>query len=410
MHEKWFWLMYRLARIQRAYTRQPEASVCHNVIRCTSAELELVSSSNIIFHVKTHAEDGYFMPIYKHRPMQTYLQTVANDYYMLLYPDCEAAQTERAAMLECFQDPQNVDRFVRMGSSTAPDSPLSQYLATGDPKVIGLEGFPRNGAAQKRLHAFITKYYGGARHAYLQNSQVGNGRWQTASTNRTMAVEKLAGILGLGQTIPHTEYCVLEVGGQQRCFGQFMACAPGADITQITPQQRKALLSPSLQRALNRLHLMDTLVYEMDHCPENYHLLIQDGKAKGISVFDNNAAQNFSILWNVSFETIIKCAPFIDANGYVDRPFVDKELADRVSQVTFGALYRGLKSHLSLLPIISLFVRCRRVSKAIRKSVAAGTVQALSPDQWSEKTLEAEQQWPHGKTYLHSFLRDCVHI
>ena len=410
MHEKWFWRLYRLARVQRAYTRQPEAAVFENVIRCTSEELELVSSTNIIFHVKTRSENGYFMPIYRHQDMRTYLQTVVNDYYMLLYPDCEAAQAEKAVILKCFQEPQNVDRFLQMGRSSTPGSPLSQYLDSGNPKLLGLEGFPRNESAKKRLFTFISKYYNGARHAYLQNSQVGNGRWQTAATNRTMAVEKLADSLGLFRMIPHTEYCVLEVGGHHCCFGQFMARAEGADITKITPQQRNELLTPALQRDLNRLNLLDTLVCEVDHCPENYNLVIQDGQAKGICVFDNNAERNFSILWNVSFETIIKCSPYIDAKGYVNRPYVDGKLADRVSQITFGEVYRALKSHLALLPIISLFVRIKRVDKAIRKSVAAGTVQSISADAWSEKTLETEQQWSHGKTYLHSFLKDCVHI
>jgi hypothetical protein len=283
-------------------------------------------------------------------------------------------------------------------------------MKTGNPKIIGLESFPDDEKANDRLRSFIRTFVCGAIHAYKQNSMVGNGRWQTAGANRTLAVEALAEILGLSYMIPHAEYRVLVVDGIYKCLGLYMECAPGQDLTTIPQEERRRLLSPQLQRELNRLSILDAITCENDHCPENYHLVIQQDRAEGISVFDNNSAQNFTLRWDVSVETILKCAPYVDSRGFLNRPYVDAQIVERVNQISFCELLRGLLPYLSFLPIFSLYIRIKRIQRAIQKSLAAGTIHSLRYEEWNEHTVEQELQLSQTKTYLHSYLYDCIHV
>lgn len=410
MDQKWFYRLYRIARLQRCYTKQPGAAALRNEMTCSRAEMELVSSTNIMFHIVTETENGFFAPIYQHRDMAAYLQQMTRDYYTFVCAEPELAASDMACVLKDLHDPDGLRRFSKMGSIWYPDSPLSEFMRSGDPSVIGLKSYPSDEAAIERLRVFIRRFAGGAINSYTQNATVRNGQWQTASANRTLAVEALAKILGISYMIPHAEFRTLVIDGKHRCLGLFMERAPGRDLTRITSEERQRLLSPQLQRELNRLSLLDALTGENDHCPENYHLLVHRDRADGIRVFDNNSMQTFNLQWDVSVETILKCAPYVNHQGLLNRPYVDAQMAERLGRISVWELFRGLRPYLSALPILSLWIRMGRIRKAIEKSVAMGSARSVGYEEWTGQMLEKELSLDQIKTYLHSYLSDCVHV
>lgn len=411
MTEQLYWRFYRLARLQCAYAKQPApAQIAQDTISCTRSEMELVSSSYIMFRIKTKGHDGFFSLIYRHTDLHAYLERVINDYYDFVCTEPDRAENDRALMLKTIADPERRARFYRMGNVWTADSPVLRFLKTGDPAQIGLACDASDPALIERLKVFVRKYAWCAVAAYKQADQSRKDTWQTASANRALATQSLAELLGISYMIPKAEYSWLEIDGKHRCFGLFTERAPGEDITQIPPQRREAILSPVLQRELNRLHMLDVLCTEKDHCPENYHVIVENGQVVGISVFDNNAGETFSIRRSVSFETYIRCVPLIDEQGTLDRPCFDAELADRIRRLSERDIRLALAPYLSSLPIRMLCARISRLNKAIAKSLQEGSTEAVGNDAWTPETLRRELQWPHGKTYLHSFLRDCVHI
>lgn len=410
MNQKWFSRLYRLAHLQRCYTKQPKDQDFQNVMTCTRSEIELVTSSNIMFHVTTETDNGFFAPIYQHRDLASYLKQVTRDYFSFISKERQFAHSDQEMILKALEDPDNLNRFAHMGSIWFPDSPLSQFMQTGDPKVIGLENFPSDEFSIDRLRIFVRKYASGALISYSQNSLTRNGQWHTAGANHALAVNALAKILGLSYMLPHAEYRVLVIDGAYRCFGLYTECAAGQDVTQITGPHRQRLISPHLQRELNRLNMLDVLTCEIDHCPENYFLIVQGNRATGISVFDNSSEQNFPIRRNVSFQTILKCAPYVDEQGFLNRPYVDAQVSDQLRQISLMDLFRGLKPYFNPLPIIFLYIRIRRVRKAIDQSLAAGSVCALGYEEWNDQTLNRELELSQTKTYLHSYLHDCIHV
>lgn len=409
MNAKWFWRLYRLAKVQRCYTKQPDEHAFQNVMTCSQSEIELVTSSNIMLHITTGTVNGFFAIIYQHRDIESYLEQVVRDYFSFICKDKRFARSDQETILKELAIPENRNKFWKMGSVWYSDSPISQFLRTENPGVIGLENYPSDKAAIDRLRTFVRKYASGAIGSYRQNALTKKNQWQTTCTNRTLAVEALAKTLGLSHMIPHAEYRTLIVDGQYRYFGLYMECAEGQDVTQIPGMKRQQILSPQLQCELNRLNMLDTLTGEIDHCPENYFVVVTGEHAVGINVFDNSSELNFPIQWNVSFETLLKCSPYIDADGYINRPYINAELANRLREISFKELYHALSPYLACVPVASLYIRVRRCRRAIQKSLRAGIVCAKAQDEWNEETLQEELRQTNLRTYLHSFLCDCIH-
>ena len=51
-----------------------------------------------------------------------------------------------------------------------------------------------------------------------------------------------------------------------------------------------------------------------------------------------------------------------------------------------------------------------RIRKAIEKSVAMGSARSVGYEEWTGQMLEKELSLDQIKTYLHSYLSDCVHV
>ena len=158
MNQKWYWRMYRLLRLQRCYTKQPDDYAFQKMMSCSRSEIELVTSSNIMFHIRTKTHDGFFAPIYQHNDKYSFLRKVIYDYYTFVCKNQQFAENDREIVLRLIEEPENLNSFFGMGSVWIAGSPISIFLKTGDPSVIGLGGYPTDSASVNRLFDFVRNY------------------------------------------------------------------------------------------------------------------------------------------------------------------------------------------------------------------------------------------------------------
>lgn len=219
----------------------------------------------------------------------------------------------------------------------------------------------------------------------------------------SFAVEKLAGILGLADMVPHTEYAKLLVDGEE-LRGTLQEPAKGECIIEIDTPERRAAITPSFQRAINRMNIMDVISHDADHSPNNYNVIFDSQrKAAGISCFDNNGVGSFPLSASICFETYKQCSAIVTADGSFNRPYVDGALKNTLQHIRLHDLL-SLKEHLRSLRILFVWFRIKRLVKVLS---GLSSDRILSEPDWSPSTIEKELSGQYGKTYLTGYLVDC---
>ena len=241
-------------------------------------------------------------------------------------------------------------------------------------------------------------------------SSENGGRYETMPTNTSLASERIAKLLGLGDLIPDSEYLYLKIDEEPLKYGLMTEPAPGICVIAVSSKEaRRNSITPALQRALNALHLLDTICYETDHHPSNYNVIFNErGAAVGISAFDNNGEGAFRFSRKISFKNNKGCSPLVDRNGNMNRPYLDADLVHNLATLTFSGTFAALKDCVPVASILFMWMRVTALRDAIRNSLRSGTAQLLRSEEWSEETVSEELSGQYGKTYLHSYIEDCV--
>lgn len=219
----------------------------------------------------------------------------------------------------------------------------------------------------------------------------------------SFAAEKLAGILGLSDMVPHTEFVRLSVNGKELC-GTLQEPAQGNCIIGIDTPERRTAITPSFQRAMNMMNMMDVISHDADHSPNNYNVIFDSQrKATGVSCFDNNGVGSFPLSASICFETYKHCSAIMNADGSFNRPYVDRALKNTLESIRLSDLLI-LKDHLRFLQILFVRIRIKRLIKALS---GLSSDRVLSEEDWNQATIEKELSGEYGKTYLTGYLVDC---
>lgn len=256
------------------------------------------------------------------------------------------------------------------------------------------------------LHVKTTEFEGYYHECELKAS----GNYDTIPTNTSLASERVAELIGLKNLIPNSEYLFLKIDDEPVKYGLMTEPSPGICVIAVSDKEaRRSSISPSLQRSLNALHLLDTICFETDHHPNNYNVLFDDsGAAIGISSFDNNGEGSFRFSRKVCFQNNKGCSPLVNEEGFFNRPYLDADLVQTLSNLTFHEVWSALNRDIPSMSILFLWLRMTEMKRAIRRSLQSGAAQLLKKEEWSSASIEAELSGQYGKTYLHSFVEDCV--
>ena len=383
-----------------------------NELYVQKKNLEIISCSNIVLHVQTDQKDGYLSECRTHLPIREYVERFVDDYFALFRTADEKAASDQAVIRKMLENPTDFEKFTRIGkSSPYYDSPYRRYLQTNDSEVVGLHLFDADKDQISRIRHFTERYAWPQLTAYFTNSDAKMGTYHCYTTAKVLATEAMARLIGLEDLIPHAQYVKLVVTDAENrvIFGNFMEKAHGICAMDIPGHQRRALLTPDFQRAMLNMNLLDVITHEQDHSPNNYNVVMDDsGLAAGISVYDNNGVGTFSMSIGIDYETYKRCSSFLRADGTVNRPCLDKTVANAVMLLTWKEVKDTLSPWLSKTAVWCTWNRIVALQRAIKRSIEINPDFLLDRESFAEESIEDELSGRYGKTYLVSFLQDCL--
>ena len=374
-------------------------------ITCQEGELKVLHQcSNNLYRVKTVEAEGYFRPVLPHTDLDTCVRKAVKDYFIVMYPEqsVEWVQLKKTlASKEAFR------RLLHVGNYSDPYSAARKFYLTKDTSVVGIETPSALVRGTEEWKAFIwnidhfLKYVMNTIGHHRRNRK--GGKWEFSNANRQMATEAMARLVGLGYMFPHSEFVMVTTPSGESMRGTLMANAEGELTEGITAERSKTACSPALQRELMKLNVLDTITYERDHRPGNYNIILDgEGKATGLSVFDNDAEMTFAPLpASTHSGSGSSCLVGVGIN----RPFMDADLANKIQLLKKEDVRKALKSYLNKIQIFMCWRRILSLKKAISiSSNREGFL--LKNEQWSEETVAIELSGKYGRTYLDTFVNN----
>lgn len=380
------------------------------VIKVQNQDITLVSCSNVVLKINTPDAAGYFTECRSHLPRKQYVYKLVNDYFDLMCDDKSGRQDKEVVLSSISDD----CRFRKLISSclnkASAGKDYAGFLKNNDGNLIGICTQHADEQQKQRIRSFVVRYL---RPHLIQHDSHKFMRYRyyhTRPTNKVLATEAVADLIGANELIPHAEYVKLEVNGlsDRALFGIFMEDARGICAMDIPPEVRRQKLTGKLQRSLIRLNLLDVICHDMDHSPNNYNVYTGDDEMlEGVHAFDNNDASTFSLRTSINFTTYKNCARIASDDGIILRPAVDIEIADKIMSLRKRAFYRSVFPYIGLLQAESAWQRIRKLQQSIVLTKKIRPEIFLEAHLFGEDTLNRELNGEYQKTYLVSFLEDC---
>lgn len=236
-------------------------------------------------------------------------------------------------------------------------------------------------------------YMRSASMSYKTHNLVKGRKYSFYSAVRSVSTKIIADFLGLGDMITSTDFCRITLDNGETLFGIISESAKGERMSDSDTE-----ISPSLQRELINLNVLDAICFQNDHGPNNYNIYKENGEFK-VCAFDNDNPSTFFPIFSVS-ASLAGGSPLINKKGIVNRPFFDKDLAERIRTLDIGALQKMLKPYLNLIQIISLKARIKKLQNAIKKTSEVNQSFLIEHSKWNESTVLLELKGKYGETYL----------
>ncbi len=219
---------------------------------------------------------------------------------------------------------------------------------------------------------------------------------------RAVSSRIVAEALGLEHMITDARFCVLHTEDGASIRGFLSHAAPGSRMVDSTVAP-----TGSLQQALGNLQILDLISYQVDHGPNNYNVFLDGEGRASVCAFDNDNPTTFFPIPIIS-RPFVGCSSFVDGKGRVQRPFVDKTLADRMAALSVSDLDQRLKPYLNLLQRRALISRIKKLNRVIQRSLRDGNHFLLTPEEWNDATVQQELSGRYGVTYLSKALRSTA--
>lgn len=268
-------------------------------IVCKTGEMEVLHQcSNNLYRIKTKDAEGYFRPVLRHTDLNSCVRKAVEDYFTVMYPE---QTVEWEQVKKTLSDKSSFRKLLHVGNYSDPYSAARKFYLTKDTTVVGIETPLSLQQGSEEWKTFIwnidhfLKYVMNTIGHHHRNRR--GGEWEFSNANRQMATEAMAELVGLGYMFPHSEFVVVTTPEGEQMRGTLMENAGGVSTEGISAERSHSVCSPSLQRELIKLSVLDTITFERDHRPGNYNMILDDNdRVSGLSVFDNDAEMTFAPL------------------------------------------------------------------------------------------------------------------
>lgn len=413
--------MYNAAKYVSSHPYDPrmigvrEVSVEPSSISCFSL------SANNIKLIRTNHGIVYFREMTCRTPYRQYLSDLIDDYLFLLHNERIVDNFAQSLPIEirfsaevrlsfenyvnsCRRHGGFYQRFGRMKdklnsvgySVWNPQTTLTRELLAH----FGFEDIPDE--TEQIFPDFVAFACSGIEQ-YERSAAVGLYGMDSYCACRTLATKVMAEALGLERLIAEAEVVQL-CAGEKRMYGVLCRRCPGT-------RAKDALWapSPSLQRDLADMQLLDALCYQKDHWINNYNVEELDGRAVAAKAFDNDNVWTFFPAFSVSFASGFGGAPLLRADGQIRLPHISAETAERIRRCDVEKLMDKMSLYLNWLQLVALRFRIWALRRAIERTAAVRADFLLDDSGWNEETLRKELSGECGNTYtfMYATTRDC---
>lgn len=226
-------------------------------------------------------------------------------------------------------------------------------------------------------------------------------KYNCFNANSAIAETIVAKYLGLQDLLTSTELCKLTIDNKHTVLGTMSSKARGVKYEKVKNGLSQRM-TPKLLQTLTNYNLLDVICYEQDHGANNYmNLIDEEGKIYSICSFDNDSPTSFKLSTSVNFTFSAEGRPFVSSDGFVTRPWLDKEVVERLESIDLSALKKDLSQYLNCVQLYCCVRRIEKLNKAIQKSVANGVVKLLEPIEWTQQMVEEEIAGNNGRTYMY---------
>lgn len=208
---------------------------------------------------------------------------------------------------------------------------------------------------------------------------------------RAVSTRIVAEELGVAELVTDAAWCVLKPEGGRAMLGVLSEAAEGRRAADTKP-----VSCGNLQRELMALNVLDVLTGQPDHGPNNYNVYEKADGGYGVRAFDNDNPRTFFPSCSVK-ASLAGCAPMVGKDGMINRPFMDRALAERLKAVDKAALKRRLSPYLNSLQTRAIIKRLNKLNVAIGRS---DRLCLIDGDAWGEATVKQEMGGEYGITYL----------
>ena len=229
--------------------------------------------------------------------------------------------------------------------------------------------------------------------SYLFHDFIPIGQYETFSASRSIATYILAKKIGLERLVTPCKMIKLIIDGKTE-YGVLCERAPG-----VRALDSNFEITPSLQRELNNLHLLDVICYQTDHFANNYNIINGEANETSVCAFDNDMDKTFFPALNVCFEAAYGGSAYV-RDGEINRAHVDVKTYEKMKQLDFADLEVVLSPYLNKLQIFCLKIRIKKLLKAIKNSVQLNSSFLIDEYQWTESSVAEELKGKYGMTYL----------
>ena len=207
-------------------------------------------------------------------------------------------------------------------------------------------------------------------------------------SKRNVATSRLAELLGVGDLVAKSETAVLKDKDGTERSGNLMQKATGQEVTSFVVDQFRDQyaaerekygysgavkmtgnlddkVTPEFLKSLMSLQVLDNLAAQEDRHSANYFAEIKDGKLGKVQGIDNDFSFTSNTLDSDRIGTHGK--NILDQEGNLTIPYMDKDLADRITALDEQVLRDVMADILEPWAIDALCTRFNKIKTAIQK-------------------------------------------
>lgn len=362
-----------------------------------------IANSSIITMYYNEEQMLFFRECRRHQRMKPYLLSCVTDYFDNI---CEASDKDalKEAVLSDLANKENYKKAIHITEVfhrhllEILSGSYCDYSATGFPCFAEREN-------NEEFIAFI-KYVSCVVLSQKSNGYLRSGRYENFTANKQLATYRLAGLLGLEAMVPAVWECRFSDGERER-VGTMMDKAEGAPPSEVLPKDRENYVKETFLRDLTNLEYFDALCYQLDHRLDNYYVTRnENGAFEHVVAFDNDALRTFFVSPSLPRRTYADATCVLAGDGTVQRPYMDKEFAERLKKLSRKDIKKELGEYLSLVQHICLCRRVRSLQRAVEKTAERRSDFLVSD--WTGVSAQnaASSEW--GRTYFWLYLNDTL--